>query len=263
MNCDETRRLLDAHLDGELERDREAEVLAHLRACEHCRTFAPSHARWIAELRENLPRFAPPAGLATAIRTRFAQESDATRGGAVASTRAHRRGVTSWWWPSLAAAALALVIGFQWGRQTRGADLAGSELITKHVLALTSGRAVDVISTDRHTVKPWLAEHAGFSPPVADLRASGFPLEGARLEQIGGRAVAALVYHRFKHVVTLYTWPAEDGGQPAGLEQRGFHLRTWSTGGFAFAAVSDVAPGELMRFESLLRTQEPVSGEEQ
>ncbi len=44
----------------------------------------------------------------------------------------------------------------------------------------------------QRTVKPWLDRRLDFAPPVKDLVAEGFPLTGARMDYLDGRAVAVL-----------------------------------------------------------------------
>jgi len=130
------------------------------------------------------------------------------------------------------------------------------EIVSAHQRAL-AGREMDVISTDRHTVKPWFNGKLPFSPPVADLSAEGFPLEGGRLDYIGGRPVAALVYHRRLHRIDVFVWPSE-GEQPATekpparFDRNGFHEISWTKNDFAFTCVSDLDPVELSALASLL-----------
>ena len=107
-----------------------------------------------------------------------------------------------------------------------------------------SDRAVDVASSDRHTVKPWFAGRIDYAPPVHDLTAEGFPLLGGRIDVVDGRKVAVLVYRRNQHRVALTLWPASSAGNaPAGVTQRdGFALADWRHAGFEMRAVSDLAP---------------------
>src|SRR5262249_2644559 len=82
-------------------------------------------------------------------------------------------------------------------------------------------------------------------PPGVALAASGFPLVGGRLDYLGGRPVAALVYQRRKHVINLFVCPDSSGvdGAPSSrgaYTRRGFHVRYWTRDGMSFWAVSDV-----------------------
>jgi anti-sigma factor RsiW len=67
-------------------------------------------------------------------------------------------------------------------------------------------------------VKPWLDGRIDYAPLVADFAAQGFPLVGGRLDYIGGRAVAALVYRRDKHLIDLVVWPGAGEEAPGAGE---------------------------------------------
>jgi anti-sigma factor RsiW len=138
-----------------------------------------------------------------------------------------------------------------------GADLT-EQVLAGHVRALLSGRPEDVPSSDRHTVKPWFAGRLDYSPPVADLAAAGFPLRGGRLDYVGGRPVAALVYQAGNHLVSVFAWPAGDSGDgadAAASSRRGFNQLRWVQAGMAWWAVSDVAADRLADLVRRLRAE--------
>jgi anti-sigma factor RsiW len=114
------------------------------------------------------------------------------------------------------------------------------------------------VSTDQHTVKPWFNGKLDFSPPVKDLAAQQFPLIGGRLDYINGRSVAALVFHRAKHVINLFIWPANTtDSKPVPVTTiQGYNVIHWSEANMTFWAVSDLNEKELMEF-----IQDFVAGE--
>jgi len=122
-----------------------------------------------------------------------------------------------------------------------------AELVSEHTRALQRGTLTAVVSTDRHTVKPWFQGRLDFAPPVFDLAAEGFPLQGGRVEELRGERVAVLVYMRNKHVVELYVRPSSRQRVPTPAVQKGFNLLHWADGSMEYWAVSDVERGELLR----------------
>lgn len=140
------------------------------------------------------------------------------------------------------------------------------ELVESHVRAQVSGRDIDVISTDRHTVKPWFNGRLDYSPPVEDLAASGFPLEGGRLDYIAHQRVAVLVYHHGKHVIDVYVFPqtGSDGSgtgrgavpaAPAALGHDGYSIAHWNAEGMTWWAITDAAPDALSALEAALKAR--------
>jgi anti-sigma factor RsiW len=101
-------------------------------------------------------------------------------------------------------------------------------------------------------VKPWFQGKLDFSPPVPDLTSAGFDLLGGRVDQIGGRTAAALVYKRRMHMIHVFIWPDGDGLPPNDARTiRGFHERHWTHGDLSVWAVSDVNDEDLKAFADL------------
>ena len=137
------------------------------------------------------------------------------------------------------------------GEDERRAD----EVMAGHVRATLGKRLYDVASSDQHTVKPWLSARLPYSPPVADLSAQGFELLGARLDHVGGQAVAVLVYKRRQHVIDAYVWPARGSTAELALKRDGFNLARFAASDMAFWLVSDLNRNELDDLARLLARQ--------
>jgi anti-sigma factor RsiW len=160
-------------------------------------------------------------------------------------------------WLMLAPAfAVVLALGIGIGvflEQPREADPTGAELVASHVRATLAGKLIDVASSDQHTVKPWLSARLAYSPPVADLSSEGYPLEGARLDYLGGERVAVLVYKRRQHVIDVYVSPSREAAPPATSAREGFNVERFAANGMRYALVSDVNRNELDDLAALLR----------
>ncbi|MDE1181014.1 anti-sigma factor [Paraburkholderia sp.] len=137
-----------------------------------------------------------------------------------------------------------------------GSDVA-QEIVASHVRALMSDRAIDVVSTDQHTVKPWFNGRIDYAPPVVDPAAQGFPLVGGRLDYVDHRAVAVLIYRYLKHPIDLYVFPAARGASnpPAApnaptvtRSAEGYALVEWQHDGMIYWAVSDASPVYVEQF---------------
>ncbi|VVE32321.1 transmembrane transcriptional regulator (anti-sigma factor) [Pandoraea horticolens] len=124
------------------------------------------------------------------------------------------------------------------------------EIVASHVRALLSQHPIDVISTDQHTVKPWFNGRIDYAPSVVDLSAKGFPLEGGRLDYVGGRTVAVLVYRTDKHPIDLYVFPARDKGAaaPTITGADGYAIARWRRGGMTYWAITDAEVSHLRVF---------------
>lgn len=247
MSCELARTIVHGYLDGELDAARAAEFESHLETCAEC--IAALEAQ--ESLRSSLGR----AQLYEKAPAKLRQNVLAgTRG--VTPQVIRPRGV-DWRWLSAAAAILLLLFaGWQVIPRLLGSDEQAAltaQIVDAHLRSLQPGHLTDVLSTDQHTVKPWFTGKLDFSPPVTDFADDGFLLQGGRLDVVHGHTVAALVYARRKHLISVFIWPTpEKDVPPSSGSQQGYHWIDWRKGGMEFAAVSDVAPADLDQLQHLI-----------
>jgi len=246
VNCREVEARLGAYLDGELDAAEKAAVAAHLKGCAGCAASLDRLRAVRMAVRNELATYRAPDTLRMRVR-------DAVRDAAPAVSPLR---APLWNWLAVAAAVVVTVIGTWKVASDRAANAAlTDELLAAHVRSLLPGHLTDVPSSDQHTVKPWFNGRLDFSPPVADEAAEGFPLVGGRLDYVGGRLVAALVYARRLHRINVFAWPgpaAPLSGGASRAERNGYHLVRWAEAGMVFWAVSDLNPAELDDFVRLL-----------
>jgi anti-sigma factor RsiW len=236
--------LVQADLDGELAPAEAAEVAAHLAGCAACRAVQTRLAELSRELRVQLPRYAAPDRLRARLQVQAQPSAQRLRLGL--RRLQWRDGVGFGLGLALAASVLLVTLP-----PSGPGNLALDEAVTSHVRALQPGHLTDVLSTDQHTVKPWFDGRTDFAPPVRDFAAEGFPLIGGRLDYLGRRPVAALVYRRDKHVIDLYVAPAAAASQRANGSRDGYNVIGWQAEGMSFMAVSDLNLAELQQFADL------------
>jgi anti-sigma factor RsiW len=179
---------------------------------------------------------------------------------AAASPPASRSGPV-FGWRSLAASIVltAAIAGGGTYLATRpqpGSEVA--ELVAMgHRRALLGASPVDIATSDRHQVKPWLDAKLGLSPPAVDLASDGFPLIGGRIEVIDGQPVPALVYRHREHLITLVAIPRTPGSAAVPTTTRraadGLVMDHWTDQAFSYWAVSDVDPSALDQFVARFR----------
>ena len=264
MACADKALLLNAYVDGELDLVRSLEIEEHLKTCPGCAEQLAGDRRLRAELRSGNLYDRAPQGLEARIRTAVAGEGSAppaTRSASLATVRPIRRRPVLEWLAVAAAILIGVALGLKIIPGTHGnprQDLVAEEAVASHIRSLQPGHLTDVESTDQHTVKPWFDGKLDYSPPVRDLVDQGFPLVGGRLDYVGNRNVAALVYQRRKHLINVFVWPESSGEvtDAPGFEKHrfieGYNFLGWRNGDVYFCAVSDVSADDLHQLKELL-----------
>ncbi|HET6669998.1 MAG TPA: anti-sigma factor [Pyrinomonadaceae bacterium] len=251
MSCQETRELLHGYVDGELDLPKSVVIEAHLRNCHACTQTYKGIRSLRSAITDDALRFEPPEYLKDRLRSALRSESKADL----------KPGFLRWRWLVAGASLVGAVIAI-WAiapiitRPSAG-DVLAQEIVSSHVRSLMADHLTDVPSSDQHTVKPWFDGKLDFSPPVRDLSKQGFSLNGGRLDYIGNRPVAALIYQRRQHSINLFVWPSTegaDGNEKASVHQ-GYNLIRWTNGGMNYWVVSDLNLAELQQFVQLLQEQ--------
>jgi anti-sigma factor RsiW len=244
MNCQQARPLIDPYADGELEAAAILELEQHLKSCSACALAWRNLQSLKKALKQDALFFKAPEELRRRIKSELPSPANAVQ----------ERLAWSWNWlttaiSGAAAVSLALLLTVTLNRPSSEQQFT-REIVSSHIRSLMPGHTLDVVSTDQHTVKPWFNGKVDFSPPVKDLAAQDFPLMGGRLDYLGARSVAALVFQRQKHIINLFIWPANEAdSKPTVVTSRqGYHLIHWSEAGMVFWAVSDLNEKELMEF---------------
>jgi len=254
MNCQKAKPLINPYADGELEAVAIQELEQHLENCSSCSLELRNLQSLKKTLRHDTLYFSAPAELRQRIKAQLPPPA---------------KSVFPWYawnWNRLTTALtgafavcltlLAMVI------LTRPSSVQPltEEIVSSHIRSLMANHALDVTSTDQHTVKPWFNGKLDFSPPVKDLAEQKFPLIGGRLDYLAGRSVAALVFQRRQHIINLFIWPASVAdASPAVLPSRqGYQVIHWMAAGMTFWAVSDLNEKELMEFVRAYATAAPM-----
>jgi anti-sigma factor RsiW len=257
---------LNAALDGELDAMGSLQFERELRDDP---TFAAEYQR-LTELRDavrrDAPREAAPQALVDRISALTVTAPSAPAPQAATSPTAtvvpfRRRA----WLDSraLAMAASFAVLGFAVGagltslRTPAGSGDVAQHLVSDFARAEIAGQPFDVASSDRHTVKPWLANRTTVSGTIVDLAPEGFPLVGGRVTIVDRVPTPTLVYRHNEHVVAVTELPVDakgDRGGTGGIETiDGYHVARWADANLAYVAVSDMDEKALSEFVEAFR----------
>lgn len=271
MQCPESLRV-QAYFDAEVDAVSAADIERHLEHCAECRALLKDLEQVRAVLRRDseFARATPAlrAGIMRALDRESAAENSAAQAGpatAAASSgqavrpreRLSRRQPRSFWMGVLGGAggaAIAATLAFML-IVPRLTNPLLDELVSAHVRSLMPSHLIDVVSTDKHTVKPWFAGHTDVSPVVADFEPQGYKLIGGRADYLDHQRSAVVVYQHGAHVINVFSWAANQRALPDNATRSGYHLAFWREGDLDYCAVSDTGWDELLGLVRLLRRE--------
>lgn len=244
--------MLSAFIDGELPPDELQEAQLHLNSCHACTLQVLSATQLKAATARVGRRFAPaPETLARLTASLHAQPQP--------KRTARLYSFRSAAWATLAATILLAASILGW-RQVHQTNALAAELLDQHLATLASGAVPQVISTDRHTVKPWFQGRLPFSFNLPDTSAlpPDTTLKGADLAYFHGQPAALLLFTIHKHQVSIFLTQRASSPMFAALPHThaGFSIDSATTRDLQILAVSDVNPADLdLLVASLVRVQ--------
>jgi anti-sigma factor RsiW len=241
MNC-EWKDKVALYVDDELDARARQEFSSHLEGCQECAAAVNAQAEFKKALRVAGKRFyAPPKLHAAVFRSIKPQKT-----------------VSPWWKWALAPLCVLLlgVIGLLlYPRANQDPMMAA--LVDQHItnLAMASDHQVEVVSSDRHTVKPWYQGRLPFTFNLPDLP------KGGQLQLIGGKVVyagqqpgAELWYEAGPHKISVFVFQARPGAAGSGLNRSlTFNVDHWVQGGLQYYLVTDASQDEAGKLVTLLQ----------
>ncbi len=244
MNRHLTGAELDLLVDGEGLVEIRPELEAHLIACQQCA------ASMVPSL--HLKRLTAEAGL------RYHPSPDfARRILAVTAPRQTRR----YWLPvfATAAACLLLAVLFFTTRKPAPQQALSRELLDQHIAMLSARSQPQILSSNKHVVRPWFQGKLPFTFNTPDTLPPETELIGANLSYLQGKPVGDLIFKIRQHYVSVFLSQRDSSSvlePPKG--DAGFHIRAASTPHLDVIAVSDVVNPDLdALLASITAAQDP------
>jgi anti-sigma factor RsiW len=245
MVCESWKAKLDTYLDGEAPEEEMRTFDAHVRGCPFCSGDALARVQMKRAIQVAGKRYTPSAEFRKRMQQKLAPRPQ----------RSFRLG-----WMFAVAAAVILVVGTLTSAYLgprSGGDQVFSEIADLHVATLASSSPVDVISTDRHTVKPWFQGKIPFAFNLPELQNTEFSLLGGRMTYLEQTPGAHLIYDVRKHHISVLVFqerslPAKLDENPVSKKQP-FNMETWSKGGLRYFVIGDASSADIDSLAKLFK----------
>jgi anti-sigma factor RsiW len=239
--CEPWTEQLDTYLDGELPAAEARTLNEHLRGCSSCAAESLRRMQQKLAIKAAGQNFAADSAFRARIQRSLGEKK--------------KRFWQQRWFPVLATAALLLVAGafFVQSKRSRESQLIG-EIADLHVASLASSTPVDVVSTDRHTVKPWFAGRIPFTFNLPELQNSPFTLLGGRVSYLEQSPGAELIYKVRQHQISVFIFQERGNtSRERAATNLGFEVRNWSRNGLRYFIIGDASPKDLDELSELFK----------
>jgi anti-sigma factor RsiW len=259
---------LNAFIDGELPPTDQQGIEQHLTICHACTLRVLSATQLKAATSRAGLRFAPPSDAFARLTAQLQSQSQPQPQSGlqpkptarIYSIRLASVRPAAW---AAVAAAMVLAISLLGWRQFHHADTLAAELVDQHLATLSNAATPQVISTDRHTVKPWFQGRLPFSFNLPDTQAlpPDTTLKGANLTYLKGQPAALLLFTIHKHQVSVFVTQRSGGPSLIALPgaRSGFTIDSAATHDLQIVAVSDVNPVDLGALIAVLAKAQAAS----
>ena len=247
MPCDSWKTKLDIYLDGELPSEEMQAFDTHVHNCSSCAADALTRVQMKRGIQAAGKRFAPTSELRRRVQGTIATKPH---------TSFQRRWVFA---AALSILAVASLLSSYMLVQRSRREQAYSEIADLHVATLAGSSPVDVVSSDRHTVKPWFQGKIPFTFDLPEVQNSEFSLLGGRMTYLGQTPGAHLIYTVRKHEISVFVFQEEAmrgkwGEDSAVKKELSFNMATWSQGGLRYFVMGDANATDINNLVKLLKS---------
>lgn len=254
MGCEAWTEKLDAYFDGELPASEARSLQQHLRECATCSALGLAKVQAKLVVKSAGQRFVPDP----AFRARIEKSMTGRARSSGLSLSLKGRG----WLPvfEIITVAAVVLIGaalFLTLHRERGEQQLISELVDQHVATLASANPVDVISSDRHTVKPWFEGKIPFTFNLPELQGTPFVLVGGRVSYLSQSPGAELIFRVRQHQISVFLFqergPTHMRENEAVQTALSFQVRSWRHNGLSYFVIGDASPLDLDKLSELMK----------
>jgi len=245
MACEAWHAKLDLYVDGELGPAEARALAVHLRECAACAADALERVQMKRATAVAGKRYEPSVALRAKIAKQIAPRPRS----------AFSRAWTIIAIPALLVLIASVAVNSYVRRERTQRQRVYSELADLHVAALASATPVDVISTDRHTVKPWFQGRIPFTFNLPELQGTDFTLVGGRVTYLAQTPGAHLIYQLRKHEISVFIFQERESEVVASAPMNvlSFNVENWSQNGLHYFVLGDASTGDIEALSRLLK----------